>query len=316
MWDAASTLENEGGSDDLASVNAFLDECIKAEEYAEKTKTEVSPEIQELANELTSGLEYDHQKAAAIEQYFHTNGFIYNLAYQAPEDSDTAEYFIFESKTGTCSDFATAFTLLARAAGLTVRYVEGFVPDAGDDPAEGLYYIYTENAHAYPEVYIPGAGWVIYEPTVSGGAAGGSNADGNNDVDALTVAFTAIVAVTVLGIFLLLIIFKRRIFESLFRLGLKFTDDTKAVKVLYKRLSKTISTKYETASDAMTAEELSAFVKEKTGIPAEPLTECFSEVCYGGMTASKEQRNAAYECYKNQIKELYSKNKKRKDRSL
>lgn len=312
LRDAVYSLENEGSSDELAAANAFLDECVKAREYSENTKTEVSPKIQALADELTSGLEYDHQKAAAIEQYFQSNGFIYSLAYQAPEDSDTAEYFIFESKTGTCSDFATAFTLLARAAGLTVRYAEGFVPTAGDDPAEGLYYIYTENAHAYPEVYIPGAGWVIYEPTVSGGASNGSDTDGNNDIDTLTVVFTAIVVVIALGVFLLLMIFKRRINEGFFRLGLRFADDTKAVKVLYRRLSKTVGAKYETRHDAMTAEELSAFVKEKTGIPAEPLTECFSEVCYGGKTASKEQRDAAYECYKNQIKELFGKNKKNK----
>ena len=187
-----------------------------AEEYAELTVTEVTPEMQALADKLTEGLEYDYQKAEAIERYFHESGFVYDLNYEPPEESDTPDYFLFESKTGICSDFATAYTLLARAAGLTVRYTEGFVMQPAED-TPNLYAIYTDNAHAYPEVYIPGAGWMVYEPTPSNIFAAGSGVgeEGEDFTDPLAILFTAIIAVVVTGIFILLIIFVVLIFKCL-----------------------------------------------------------------------------------------------------
>ena len=195
---------SDSESEEYKTVCAFLEEYENAVNYRKDHPTEVSPEIRVLSQEITAGLEYDYQKAEAIEKYFYNNGFIYSLAYRPPEGMDTAEYFLFESKTGTCSDFATAFTLLARAAGLSVRYAEGFVPDAGNEPMENSYFIYTENAHAYPEVYIAGAGWKIYEPTVPDLTGGNGGSDGNNADDALTAIFTAVIAVIVGGIFILL----------------------------------------------------------------------------------------------------------------
>ncbi|MCM1381154.1 MAG: DUF3488 and transglutaminase-like domain-containing protein, partial [Muribaculaceae bacterium] len=171
-------LYSEFDSEERDIAYEFYNEYRFAKEYKGKTVTPVSEEIQNLADSLTEGLEYDYQKAAAIEAYFQTGGFVYSLGYQAPEELDTPEYFIFESRTGTCSDFATAYTLLARAAGLTVRYAEGFTTSQGQNPQPGFYYIYSENAHAYPEVYIPGAGWRVYEPTVAGGLGENGGADG------------------------------------------------------------------------------------------------------------------------------------------
>lgn len=309
---AGSVLyENEGGSDELDAVYAFLDEYAYADEYAKKTKTEVSPEIQALADKLTGGLEYDHQKAKAIEQYFYNNGFVYSLAFEAPENSDTAEYFIFTSKTGTCSDFASAFTLLARAAGLTVRYAEGFVPTAGDEPSEGTFYIYSENAHAYPEVFIPGAGWVRYEPTIADDSNGSGGAGTARADDMLTALFTAVIAIICIGVFLLLMILRPKIEEAAFRFKLKFKGNSPAVKMLYSRHSEKAGIKYGVVSRAMTAEELSDLTVKHTGIDLSPLSEIFTENCYGGIPVTGEKRKAAYECYKAQYKEMSRKKKEK-----
>ena len=291
------------------TVEAFLDEHLNAMSYAEKTATAVSSEIQALSDSLTAGLNYDYEKAKAIEQYFYNGGFLYSLAYRAPEDSDTTEFFLFESRTGTCSDFASAFTLLARAAGLTVRYAEGFVPSAGDSPREGIYYIMTENAHAYPEVYIPGAGWVRYEPTIAD-FSGRRNGGGVNSEDYYTFLFTAIIFTIGIGLFVLLLILRPKIMEKMFRLGVRFSNNDRAVKMLYNRHAKRIGTKYKVNSSAMTAEEISLLTEEKTGISLEPLSAGFTEVCYGGNTVDDQARRSAYECYISQTKELNRKKKK------
>lgn len=308
---AADSLSRNGYDEEYNVVNAFRNEYLNAMEYAAYTATEVSPEIQELSDSITAGLEYDYEKAKALEQFFYDNGFIYNLTYQAPEESDTTEFFLFESRIGTCSDYASAYTLLARAAGLTVRYAEGFVPNAGEDPREGLYYIFTENAHAYPEVFIPGAGWIRYEPTVGNLSGSGNGTDSDNSDGYYTFLFTAIIATVVIGFFILLMILSPKITESIFRLKVKFADNDSAIKMLYNRHTKRAGTKYKVNSAAMTAEEVSLLTKEKTGIPLEPLSASFTEICYGGRSITREKRDFAYECYKSQTKEMNR--RKRKD---
>ena len=299
-------------SEEEKILREFYNQHSYAEDYAEMTETEVSAEIQALADEITAGLEYDYQKAEAIEQYFHHNGFIYSLSYEAPKDSDTPEYFLFESKTGICSDFATAYTLLARAAGLTVRYVEGFVmQSSGDTP--NMYSIYTDNAHAYPEVYIPGAGWIVYEPTPSNILAAGSGTDGDvTETDPLAILFTAIIAVIVAGIFILIILFAPKILEGIFRIKVKLSDNNKAVILLYNRHSSNMEHRFAESCKSFTPEQLKAYTEKKTAVSLEPLTKPFIRACYGGTDIETNEKTKAFECYKAQYKAI-RKIKKRKD---
>ena len=307
LWE--TYLMSPANSEYSNAANEFYSEYVKASRYKRDSGTAVSEEIQALADELTAGLDYDYQKAAAIEQFFHRGDFVYNLAYQAPEELDTPEYFIFESKTGTCSDFATAYTLLARAAGLTVRYVEGFTATQGQNPQPGTYYIYTENAHAYPEVYIPGAGWKVYEPTVASGLNGGGTGE-NTETDYMAFLLTAAIAVVVFAIFILLVIFSPQILEGFFRAGLRFCGSERAVRKLYLRHAERIGVKLDIDPVPMTVEEVSAATVQKTGISFDPVSKPLGEHCYGGKNITKEERKAAYECYKSQYKELIKKRKK------
>lgn len=288
---------------DSDAAKEFFREYDRAANYRDNTVTEVSEEIQALADKLTEGLEYDYQKAAAIERYFHKGDFVYSLAYQAPEELDTPEYFLFESKTGTCSDFATAYTLLARAAGLTVRYVEGFTTTQGQDPQPGTYYIYSENAHAYPEVYIPGIGWKIYEPTIASDLNGGI-AGGDAETERMAFLITAGIAVVVFAIFILIVILSPKILEGLFRASLLFCGSERAVRKLYLRHSERLGTKLEVDPLPMTVEEVSAATLLKTGISFDPVSAPLGRYCYGGKSITREERKAAYECYKSQYKEL------------
>lgn len=67
------------------------------------------------------------------------------------------------AQTGTSEQFATAFALLARHAGLPTRIVVGFRP--GDRQPDGTRVIRGRDALAWPEVYFDRLGWVPFSPT-------------------------------------------------------------------------------------------------------------------------------------------------------
>jgi transglutaminase-like putative cysteine protease len=66
--------------------------------------------------------------------------------------------------SGTCRDFALLMIDAVRSLGLAARFVSGyiFVPDDGEGPVHG-----TGATHAWLQVYLPGAGWVDFDPTNS-----------------------------------------------------------------------------------------------------------------------------------------------------
>jgi transglutaminase-like putative cysteine protease len=66
-------------------------------------------------------------------------------------------------RRGTCRDFATLMMEAARTLGLAARFVTGYiyVPDR-DAPDRHLG---GGSTHAWCQVYLPGAGWVDFDPT-------------------------------------------------------------------------------------------------------------------------------------------------------
>jgi transglutaminase-like putative cysteine protease len=68
-----------------------------------------------------------------------------------------------ESKAGSCRDFALLFIEAARSLGFGARFVTGYLYDPaldGGDAVQG-----AGATHAWADVYLPGAGWVEYDPT-------------------------------------------------------------------------------------------------------------------------------------------------------
>lgn len=80
-------------------------------------------------------------------------------------ETDFALWFLTESDTGYCVHFASAATVLLRAAGIPARYVEGYIADISTSPTT----ITGDLAHAWVEYYVPDLGWVILEATPTGG---------------------------------------------------------------------------------------------------------------------------------------------------
>ena len=77
---------------------------------------------------------------------------------------DVADYFLFDLRRGYCDYYATAFVVLARAAGLPARFATGFTAGSWD-PVQRLWVVDEGNAHSWPEVFFPEVGWIPFEPT-------------------------------------------------------------------------------------------------------------------------------------------------------
>lgn len=130
-----------------------------------------SPAVRELAQEVTASANGPYQQALFLQDFFRNpQNFTYSTEVQSGHAGDRLEQFLFETRVGYCEQFAGSFAAMARAIGLPARVAVGFTP--GDvDPAEaGRYVVRGRHAHAWPEVYLNGYGWVLFEPTPGRGA--------------------------------------------------------------------------------------------------------------------------------------------------
>lgn len=96
---------------------------------------------------------------------FHDGGFRYTLA-PAPLGRDAMDDFLFDTHEGFCEHYASAFTVLMRAAGIPARVVTGY--QGGYWNALGNYLLVrNSDAHAWSEVWLAGRGWVRVDPTAA-----------------------------------------------------------------------------------------------------------------------------------------------------
>ena len=79
------------------------------------------------------------------------------------ETLSTVECFATYKK-GFCQYYAATMAVLLRDMGVPTRIVEGFLPGAVDGRS-GNETIQFSSAHAWVEVYFPGFGWYMFDPT-------------------------------------------------------------------------------------------------------------------------------------------------------
>lgn len=66
-----------------------------------------------------------------------------------------------QRREGTCRDFALLMMEAARALGLAARFVSGYVYN----PTRGEGRVGGGNTHAWVRIFLPGSGWVEFDPT-------------------------------------------------------------------------------------------------------------------------------------------------------
>jgi transglutaminase-like putative cysteine protease len=83
-----------------------------------------------------------------------------------PEEGTQAPTETLARGGGTCRDFALLMMEAARSLGFAARFVTGYLYDPTAQAVGG------GETHAWVQIYLPGAGWVEFDPT--NGIAGGS----------------------------------------------------------------------------------------------------------------------------------------------
>lgn len=124
---------------------------------------EMPERVLALARDLTATEPTPYDRALAIEQYLRKFPYTLDLP-QPPIDQDITDYFLFGVQRGYCDYYATAMVVLARASGIPARLATGYIGGYYDE-SEDVYIVTADLAHAWPEVYFPGYGWISFEPT-------------------------------------------------------------------------------------------------------------------------------------------------------
>ncbi|MGA3215863.1 MAG: transglutaminaseTgpA domain-containing protein [Acidimicrobiales bacterium] len=79
-------------------------------------------------------------------------------------DQDAVNEFLFGTRVGYCEQISTALAVMLRTLGVPTREAIGYVPGPFD-PLSDLYEIQAKDAHAWVQVWFPGAGWQNFDPT-------------------------------------------------------------------------------------------------------------------------------------------------------
>ncbi len=116
-----------------------------------------------LAKTVTAGATTDFERAVLLQQFFlnEKNGFRYNTRASTTAESPLVNFL--DTRQGFCQQFAGTFAAMARSIGLPTRVDVGFT--RGTLTPDGDYLVTLRNAHAWPEVYFDGVGWMRFEPT-------------------------------------------------------------------------------------------------------------------------------------------------------
>lgn len=165
-WSLSAPLFQSGDPGVSVLVEAAASAGDPQYESVLETYTVLPPHLEEpvwqLASDVTEGLSSPYEKAFALQTWLSRNyRYTLDVAVQ-PANIDFVTNFLFNTREGYCTYYASALTVLCRMAGLPARYVEGYlaVPDA-----RGEALVTGRDAHAWTEVYFNGFGWLTFDAT-------------------------------------------------------------------------------------------------------------------------------------------------------
>ncbi len=256
--------------------------------------------VRELVSEITANCYNDYEKAVAIEQYFKSSEYVYDVEFYAGDKS--VENFIFNTKRGACGDYATAMTLMCREAGLYSRYVEGFLVQKSSAP--DVYHITANDSHAYVQVWLDGYGWTDFDPT-------SSNIDNGGYTDPTFIAVGVIMLVIACGGIVFFIV--RPVINEK-----KFIRKTSALRgreqllKLYPRISEIVHNELRLKPCTMTVSELKTAVFENFSVDISITADDFEACAYGDIDCGENNYMDSYLMLKQAIKQKKKEERKNK----
>ncbi len=167
----SDVLDMDGAALQLAAADAetrsSLDKYLKLPAAPAAVST--------LAADIAARFSNPFDRARALQDFFQSGDFTYDLGVDSGHSLERMEQFLTTERRGFCEQFAATYAVVARAMGLPARVAVGFTP--GDANGSG-YTVSNRHAHAWPEVYLNGVGWVAFEPTPGRGIPGGDSYTG------------------------------------------------------------------------------------------------------------------------------------------
>ncbi len=295
MLQAAAESDNE---QDRAIAERLMTQYSMAVEYY-TGGIDYSPRMKQLAEQITSQYTSDYAKAKALETYFENGEFTYDVDY-VPEDT-SIDAFLFENKTGSCTSFATSMAMMARIIGLPARYVEGFA--AYERNNDDTISVRDSHAHAYVEVFIPGAGWLDFDPTIPGYMAEGTGGS-TFSISSFTQYFSRIFVFLGVLAFVILVILFDRILELVFRIRLHFVKGDERIIKLYARVMHLLEFSGGDDLRSYTSKMLTIYASEHNKADIRQIAELFERTCFGGIPLDDESYEKCYSYYKSIYKYL------------
>lgn len=123
----------------------------------------IDPRIAPLARVWAAAEIEPERITRAVESHFHKD-FGYTLQMLETPVPDPLAHFLFVRKQGHCEYFASSMTVMLRALGIPARVATGFL--GGEfNPISGWQVVRASDAHSWVEAWIPGRGWMTFDPT-------------------------------------------------------------------------------------------------------------------------------------------------------
>lgn len=147
--------------------HASMPEDWSPQMRAHYTELPNDPRYRELSDRIVRDVDPrfvgdDMMKALAIKQYLEHEGF-YSLDVKTLEGDDPVAQFLFGDLRGYCVHFAHAAVFLLRSQGLPARVAIGYGVQTQQRGAGSAVLIFANEAHAWPELYVDGVGWVTFD---------------------------------------------------------------------------------------------------------------------------------------------------------
>ncbi len=162
LKEAAEWLRSQGipANADVDALRDYKEEVYRI--YC--PKTDLSEAVMSLLDQKLENTSGSYEKLRRIESFLSSMTYTGQPG-ELPEEVNSpeafADYLILDSQRGYCTHFATAFVLLARSQGIPARYVQGY----SFMTQSGVTEVRSDHAHAWPEAYVEGIGWIGFEPT-------------------------------------------------------------------------------------------------------------------------------------------------------
>lgn len=151
----------------LTSRTQYKTAAITPAEYQDNLQLPVAPSAKQL--QLIKALHgFEAQPELFIQNllnHFRREKFYYTLTPPLMPDNPI-DTFLFETRSGFCSHYATAFVYLLRITKIPARVVGGYQGGEFNKVGEFLE-IRQADAHAWAEVWLENQGWVRFDPTAA-----------------------------------------------------------------------------------------------------------------------------------------------------